>query len=200
MLVIAIFCWALPVSAMAQTDDSDYYEENYDSSSSDEYSSDEEYYYDDYDDYSEEYHYEMPCEHRGNSTYWQTLVYKSSLENYNKPLGSEGWVRFSDSCIEIDCTAMKMYFGLSTHQRVTPEYYRAFRDRADEIFDVMEIRKGFGPNKGKFVIFIGQATPDGHLKNTVQLICLPLRVDGKRQLELPPEMRAWISDIEKKNR
>lgn len=206
LLYIAIFIWAVPHCVMAQTNDgvyeyndTTYYDsyENYGSpDESSEESYDEDSYYDDYDDYNEDYHWEIPCDHVGNWTYWQTLLYKSSLETYNKPFGAEGTIRFSDSCIEIDCSAMRMYFGIGSHQRITPELYRVFRDRADEVFDVIEIRKGFGPHRGRYIIFIGQWTDDGHLRNTVQLICIPTRVNGKRQLELPKAQRAWISEIE----
>ncbi|MCQ2236646.1 MAG: hypothetical protein MJZ18_06575 [Bacteroidales bacterium] len=193
LLTIAIFIWAIPQQTIAQIEDNAY--QNNDTTYYDSYD-DDSYYDDSYDDYTEEYHWEIPCEHAGNETYWKTLTYKGSMENYNKPAGTEGHVRISDSCIDIDCTAMRMYFGIGSHIRITPELYRVFRDRADEIFDVIEIRKGFGPHKGKIILFIGQWTDDGHLRNTVQLICIPVRVNGKRQFELPKEKRAWISPIE----
>lgn len=203
LLTIAIFIWAVPDMAMAQTEGDVYQDSDstyYDNSGYSDYSEDSDYsddsYSDDYDDYSDDYHWEIPCDHVGNWTYWQTLTYKGSMENYNKPAGTEGMVRFSDSCIEIDCTAMRLYFGVGSHLRITPELYRVFRDRADELFDVIEIRKGFGPHRGRYIIFIGQWTDDGHIRNTVQLICIPARVNGKRQLELPKNQRAWISDIE----
>ena len=172
-----------------ETDSTEYYDYNsYDSQ--DDYSDDYDWDYDDY------YHYVEPCAHSGNQTYWETLQYKGSMSTYNHQVGAKGTIRFSDSCIEIDCTAIQMYFGIARYEMITKHYIRIYRSQADELYDVMEIRLGFGVNKGKYVIYLAKLGDDGNLQGTVQLICQPLRINGQRQFELPKEKRCFISKVE----
>lgn len=87
LLTIAIFIWAIPQQTIAQIEDNAY--QNNDTTYYDSYD-DDSYYDDSYDDYTEEYHWEIPCEHAGNETYWKTLNTKAAWKTTTSQQAQRG--------------------------------------------------------------------------------------------------------------
>jgi len=122
--------------------------------------------------------YVPPCEHKGSQDLWQVIGYREGLASWEKANPDKGTVRWSDSCVEIDCENMVLYFDVKKYVKVGPNFCKVYRENYDELFDYMEVRQGFGQYKEKYMIIMGKLDDDENIQNTVMIICRPMKRNG----------------------
>lgn len=122
--------------------------------------------------------YVPPCEHKGSQDLWQIVGFREGLASWEKSMPDRGTVRWSDSCVEIDCDNLVMYFGVKKYEKIGPNFFKVYRDSYDELYDYMEVRQGFGPHKEKYMILMGRLDEDGNIQNTAMVICKPMKRQG----------------------
>lgn len=162
--------------------DSEYnadYNSEYNSDSEYDYNSDSEYYYNsDYDyssdyDYDQGYEYKQPCEHKGNIQYFQILRYKPGMSVYDKEIGAKGKITLSNSCLEIDCYHLTLYFCINERVDVSPRYIKLTRCEADDTYDYIEIRQKNLDYQPFYNFYIAKIDENGYMHNTIVFSCKP---------------------------
>lgn len=122
--------------------------------------------------------YVPPCEHKGSQDLWQVVGFREGLASWEKSTPDRGTVRWSDSCVEIDCENIVMYFDVRKYEKVGPNYFKVYREQYDELYDYMEVRQGFGQHREKYMIIMGRLDEDGNIQNTAMVICKPMKRNG----------------------
>lgn len=118
----------------------------------------------------------VPCEHSGSQDLWTIIRYREGLSSWEKPVPDNGTVRWSDSCIEIMCNHLELYFDVKKYIKESANSFKVFREQYDETFDYMEVRKSFGADKSLYTILMGKLDDDGNIQNAVQITCRPMKM------------------------
>lgn len=118
----------------------------------------------------------IPCEHKGSQDLWQVIRYREGLSSWEKPVSDNGTIRWSDSCVEIMCNHMELYFDVKKYVKESQTSFKVFRESYDETFDYMEVRKAFGPDKNVYMIIMGKLDDNGNIQGAVQITCRPMKL------------------------
>lgn len=131
----------------------------------------------------------VPCEHHGSQDLWQVVRYREGLNSWEKPKPDQGTVRWSDSCVEILSNNLTLYFDVRKYIKETPAMFKVFRETPDEIFDYMEVRQGFGRDKGLYILMLGKLDDNGNMQGTIQIYCKPMTMAN------PPKFRPSVGGM-----
>jgi hypothetical protein len=122
--------------------------------------------------------YVPPCEHKGTQELWEIISYRPGMSSWDRAEGTKGKIRFSDSCIEIDCHQLVLSFGVERYERRSARNFKVFRSNPDDLFDYMEVRPALGDSRGNYWVFLGRLDERGFIQGTVQLTCRPYKRAG----------------------
>lgn len=118
--------------------------------------------------------YVPPCEHNGSQMLWEVVSYRPGLTSWDKVEGSNGVIRFSDTCIEIDCYQLVLSFGVKEYDRQSDRNFKVSRSNSDELYDYMEVRPAYG-KRGYYWVHLGRLDERGYMSGVVQLTCRPYK-------------------------
>lgn len=133
--------------------------------------------------------YVVPCEHHGNTDIWKIIRYREGLASWEKPVNDHGTIKWSDSCAEFDCYNLSMYFDVKKYQKKGPTSFCVYRESYDELYDYIEVFKGFGPDKDNFILIIGKVDEDGNVQNAIQIVAKPMT------MAKPPKFRPCVGGM-----
>ncbi len=118
----------------------------------------------------------VPCEHSGNQDLWTVVRYREGLSSWEKSRPDNGTVRWSDSCVEIMCNNLELYFDVSSYVKDSQTSFKVYRAKEDDTFDYIEVRKSFGADKSLYIMIVGKLDEDGNIQNAVQITCRPMKM------------------------
>lgn len=125
--------------------------------------------------YYEGEQYVPVCEHSGTQELWEVISYRPGMSSWDKTEGSNGKIRFSDSCIEIECYQLVLSFGVKEYDRQSSRNFKVYRSNPDDLFDYMEVRPALGIKRGFYWVTLGRLDDRGFIQGAVKLTCRPYK-------------------------
>ncbi len=113
------------------------------------------------------------CDLGGNQTTWSIRRYKEGVSWINKMVSTDGYIIFSDGCVEIYCNEMQMHFPAQEYKRIGDKHFCITRAGEDDYFDYIEVVQDDVRDKGMYRFMLAKLDPDGSMQNTHIFICRP---------------------------